>query len=65
MDRKITGFWWTWLDGEDWPSWYYGENPAREAAKRIAFSNPGRKVRIGDLNTIENITLPDKLVVAK
>lgn len=63
--RDITGFWWTWVEGQDWPSWYYGESAARDAVKRIAMSKPGRKVRIGFLNTVEVVTLPDALVTEK
>lgn len=65
MSRKISGFWWTWVEGHDWPSWYYGEAAARDALKRLAFSHVGRPIRIGTLEVVEKVTLPDKLTVER
>lgn len=64
MDRKIDGYWWTWQEGAEWPSWYYSEQMAREAANRLARGSPGRRVYVGDLNVIAKKVLPDKLVDA-
>jgi hypothetical protein len=64
MDRRIDGYWWVWGEGEEWPSWYYGEQTARDAAARKARGSPGRKVYIGDLQVVAKKILPDKLVDA-
>ena len=63
LSRSIDGFWCTWVDGQDWPSWYYGESTAREAAKRLALSHPGRVVHVCDLNLVAKVRLPDSLEV--
>lgn len=61
-DRKIDGFWWTWMEGVDWPSWYYDEQMAREAQARIARANPGRKVKVGTLKTLNTSMTSGELV---
>lgn len=50
MTRKLQDFWWTWREGDDWPSWYYGEPAARDGLQRLTHGSPGRKVSIGTLN---------------
>lgn len=60
--REIKGYWWTWIEGEDWPSWYYGESAARVACDRLAKGSPGRRILVGNLMAVEMVTLPDQLV---
>ncbi len=59
--RKVGGFWWTWVDGQDWPAWYYGESAARDGLTRLVRGNPGRKVCIGQLKTVNTVILPDRI----
>jgi hypothetical protein len=64
MSREISGFWWTWVEGQEWPSWYYSEKTALDRAKQLAMQHPGRKVYVGDLDVVKKMHLPDKLVEA-
>lgn len=62
--RNIDEYWWTWLEGEDWPSWYYGEKTAEDAQARLARSNLGRKVKIGKLQVHNSRMVKAELVFA-
>lgn len=50
------------MEGVDWPSWYYDEQMAREAQARIARANPGRKVKVGTLKTLNTSMTSGELV---
>lgn len=60
--RKITGFWCVWMEGREWPFWYYGRDAAAGAAVTLAKANPGRRVMLCNLCVDETFMLPDKLV---
>lgn len=62
MNRTVNCFWWTWGAGDEWPSWYAGENAANAAANRLARGHPGKTIWIGDLSPVRKMTLPDKIV---
>ena len=61
MNRRLDDYWWTWMEGADWPSWYGGEKTAHQAAEVLARANPGRKISLGKLDRVKTIMLPDLL----
>lgn len=65
MPRSIDGFWWTWREGDDWPSWYYNEDVARSAADKLARESPGRKIYVGDLRVAAKRMLPADIIEVK
>ena len=56
--RHIEGYWYVWVQGMEWPSWFYGEGQARSAAKTFAKQNPGKDVYLGTTNTKTRIRMP-------
>jgi hypothetical protein len=61
MKRTLDGFWWTYREGDDWPSWYFGEKVAREALNRLVRGSPGRKVSTGTLAVDGTFILSDRI----